>query len=151
MKLDKLPKIKTTGKKRVGRGYGSGRGGHTVGRGQKGQGARNKTALWFEGGQLPSIRRFPYVRGKRRFNTLEKDTIIINLKDLNRFEEGEVITLKSLVDSGLVGAQELEKNSVKVLGHGKLTKALTITLDTSAKAQEKIQKAGGKVDRGQAE
>ena len=67
MKLHQLTKTTTRSQKRRGRGYGSGVGGHTVGRGAKGQKARSNVSLWFEGGQLPLTKRLPFWRGKSRF------------------------------------------------------------------------------------
>ena len=84
MKLDKLPKTTSRKKKRVGRGYGSGKGGHTAGRGAKGQKARSKVKPWFEGGQANIIRRMAMQRGKGKFKA-RPGSIILNLKYLGYF------------------------------------------------------------------
>jgi large subunit ribosomal protein L15 len=149
MKLHNLTKTTSKKSKRLGRGYGSGVGGHTTTRGQKGQRSRSKIADWFEGGQLPQIRRFPFIRGKNRFKSLKKQTIEINLNSLNRFKANQTVDLKALVDTGLISQSELIQGQVKILGNGTLEKPLTVTLETSKKAQQKIEAAGGKVDRGQ--
>jgi ribosomal protein L15 len=79
MKLHQLPKTTTRAQKRLGRGYGSGKGGHTSSRGQKGDLARGSVPAWFEGGQLPQIRRFPFQRGKLRFKSLIPKPVLITL------------------------------------------------------------------------
>jgi large subunit ribosomal protein L15 len=146
MKLKKLPKTTKKSKKRVGRGYGSGKGGHTAGRGQKGQKSRSKVGLLFEGTKMRKslIRRLPMHRGKRKFKSLKQKPIIINVKYLNLFKSGTEVTIASLVKNGLV-AQEAEKVGVKILGDGKLEKKLKVFLPVSQGAKKKIEKAGGKV------
>ena len=89
MKLDQLPKITTKKKKRLGRGYGSGKGGHTVGRGAKGQKARGKVKLGFEGGQLPLIKRLPLKRGKGKFKSFKKKPLVVNVRFLNLLPKKE--------------------------------------------------------------
>lgn len=144
--LQTLPKTTVRPKKRLGHGYGSGKGGHTSGRGQKGQNSRNQVPIWFEGGQLPQIRRFPFIRGKSRFEPLHLKPIEINLGALDpKFKAGSEVTTKSLIEAGLVKKSELKFRPVKILGRGTLTKALTIKLPASSKAQAKIEAAGGKV------
>lgn len=131
-----------TARKRVGRGPGSGLG-KTSGRGQKGQNARSGggTRLGFEGGQTPIARRLPK-RGFTNFN--RKEYAIVNVKDLNRFEDGTTVTPALLKESGLV---KKELNGVKILGNGELTKKLTVCAAKFSKsAQEAIENAGGKVE-----
>ncbi len=130
-------------KKIVGRGQGSGLG-KTGGRGQKGQKARSGVSInpVFEGGQLPLYRRIP----KRGFSNAKFKTIYatINLGELNRFENGTVITPALLRDTGLVKKQY---NGIKVLGNGKLEKKLTIQANKfSTSALEKIKEAGSKAE-----
>lgn len=144
--LSDLPATTTKTKKRLGRGYGSGKGGHTVGRGAKGAKARGKTPIWFEGGQLPLIRRLPFRRGKGKFSPLGKGPVIINLRQLNRFTPHTVITLDSLITAGLVTADLGKTLGVKILGDGDLKVPLTLTLPTSATAAAKIKAAGGKIE-----
>ena len=130
-------------KKRVGRGPGSGLG-KTSGRGQKGQKARSGASInpVFEGGQLPLFRRVP----KRGFSNAKFKTVygVINVSDLNKFEDGTVVTPALLKDTGLLKKQE---DGVKVLGSGNLEKKLTIQANKfSANALEKIKKAGSKAE-----
>lgn len=142
--LHTLISIKETSQKRVGRGYGSGKGGHTSGRGQKGQKSRgsNKVALWFEGGQLPIIKRMPMIRGKSKFKALEP-TAEVNLSDLEKVE-ADVVTLDTLKLEKIID-QKFKK--AKIISGGKLTKKLTIKgLRTSKTALEAIQKSGGSVE-----
>jgi large subunit ribosomal protein L15 len=145
MKLHELEKNigATQRKKRVGRGPGSGLG-KTSGRGQKGQKARSGGSInpVFEGGQLPLYRRLP----KRGFTNAKFRTTyaVINLTDLNKFEDGTVVTPALLKDTGLVKKQY---DGVKVLGTGKLEKKLTIQANKfSASALEKIKEAGSKAE-----
>ena len=133
----------THAKKRVGRGSGSGLG-KTSGRGQKGQKARSGGSInpVFEGGQLPLYRRIP----KRGFTNAKFKTVyaVINLSDLNVFEDGTVVTPALLKDTGLVKNQ---LDGIKVLGNGKLEKKLTIQANKfSASALEKIKEAGSKAE-----
>lgn len=133
----------TTSRKRVGRGTGSGLG-KTSGKGHKGQNARSGGGVrpGFEGGQLPLFRRLP----KRGFSNARFKTeyAAINLSDLNRFEDGAVVTPELLKDMGLVKKQ---LDGIKVLGNGKLEKKLTVKAHKfSAKAQEEIEKLGGKIE-----
>lgn len=143
MELSKLPKLGRRSKKRVGRGYGSGKGGHTVGRGAKGNKARGKIPIWFEGGQLPLIRRLPFLRGKDRFGRLKPKSVVINLKALNLITKENEITIDTLVKYGLVKSDEAKKFGVKILGEGEIKRAMTILVPISKPAGEKIIKAGG--------
>ena len=145
MKLNELQSNigATHRKKRVGRGPGSGLG-KTSGRGQKGQKARSGGSInpVFEGGQLPLYRRIP----KRGFKNARFKTVyaVINLSDLNRFEDGTVVTPALLKDTGLVKKQY---EGIKVLGNGKLEKKLTIQASKfSESALEKIKEAGSKAE-----
>lgn len=145
MKLHELEKNigATHAKKRVGRGPGSGLG-KTSGRGQKGQKARSGGSInpVFEGGQLPLYRRIP----KRGFSNAKFKTVYatINVEDLNKFEDGTVVTPALLKDTGLVKKQ---LDGVKVLGNGKLEKKLTVQANKfSASALEKIKEAGSKAE-----
>ena len=130
-------------KKRLGSGRGSGLG-KTSGKGQKGQKARSgggKGAV-FEGGQLPLYRRLP----KRGFTNakFKVEYAVINLDDLNRFEDGTVVTPGLLKEVGLIKNQ---LDGIKVLGTGELTKKLTIQANKfSASALVKIEKSGSKAE-----
>ena len=123
---------------RVGRGHGSGNG-KTAGKGHKGQKARSGAPRpGFEGGQMPLYRRLPK-RGFTNRNT--KDIVSINITELNRFEDGTVVTIETLVENGVI---KNPKDGVKILGNGELTKKLTVKANAfSASAAEKIQVLGG--------
>ena len=127
---------------RVGRGSSSGNG-KTAGRGQKGQKARSGggTRLDFEGGQTPLFRRLP----KRGFTNINrKDYAIVNIDALNRFEDGAEVTPIVLVEAGLV---KDEKDGIKVLGNGEISKKLTVKAAKFSKsAEEAIKNAGGSVE-----
>ena len=130
-------------RKRVGRGVGSGLG-KTSGKGHKGQNARSGGGVrpGFEGGQLPLFRRLP----KRGFkNALFKIRYaVINLSDLDKFEDGAVVTPELLKEMGLIKKQ---LDGVKVLGNGKLTKKLTVKANKfSDAALREIEKTGGKAE-----
>ena len=146
MKLNELkpPKNSTRPKKRVGRGEGSGWG-KTSGRGHKGQKARSGVSIpaWFEGGQMPLVRRMPK-RGPRRtaHNRVEYD--VVNIKALNRFENGTVITPEVLRSAKIIHNKKVK---VKILGDGVLEKQLTIQVHHFSKsAIEKIESMGGKAE-----
>ena len=123
---------------RVGRGHGSGNG-KTAGKGHKGQKARSGAPrIGFEGGQMPLYRRLPK-RGFTNRNT--KDIVSINITELNKFEDGAVVTIETLVENGVI---KNPKDGVKILGNGELTKKLTVKANAfSASAAEKIQALGG--------
>lgn len=123
---------------RKGQGLGSGNG-KTAGKGQKGQGAHAHTKKrGFEGGQMPLARRLP----KYGFKNLARvEKAIVNVALLDNFEEGSVIDPKILVEKGLVKS---DKNGIKILGSGKLSKKLTVKAHAfSASAKEAIEAAGG--------
>ena len=127
---------------RLGRGSGSGNG-KTSGRGQKGQKARSggKVRLGFEGGQTPLYRRIP----KRGFTNINrKEYAIVNIDDLNVFEDGAEVTPEALVEAGLV---KNTKKAIKVLGAGELERKLTVkAAKFSATAKEAIEAAGGTIE-----
>ena len=145
MDLSNLPKLKgkTRKAKRVGRGYGSGKGGHTVGRGSKGLKARGKVPLGFEGGQLPLYKRLPHKKGFSR--AFSKEVGILNVGDLDRWDEKRTVNPENLLGAGLIDS--IPKGGVKILGDGELEKKLTVKrVKLSESAKEKILKAGGKVE-----
>ena len=128
--------------KRLGRGQGSGQG-KTAGKGHKGQNARSGggVALGFEGGQTPIYRRIP----KRGFTNIHRiEYAIVNIEQLNRFENGVEITPELLIESGIV---KKELNGIKILGVGTLEKKLTVKAHKFSKsAVTLIEQAGGKVE-----
>lgn len=128
--------------KRLGRGQGSGQG-KTAGKGHKGQGARSGggVALGFEGGQTPIYRRIP----KRGFTNVNRvEYAIVNVEQLNRFENGVEVSPELLIEAGLV---KKEYNGIKILGVGTLGKKLTVKAHKFSKsAVTLIEQAGGKVE-----
>ena len=127
-------------RKRVGRGPGST--GKTSGKGHKGQNSRagGGVSPWFEGGQTALKLRAP----KRGFKSRNKEVFdLINIKDLNRFSEGDVITPEEFISSGLAG----RKNPIKILGQGELERKLTVKAHAfSQSAIKKIEDKGGKAE-----
>ena len=133
------PSGATHRRKIVGRGPSSGHG-KTSTRGHKGQKARSKVALWFEGGQMPLTRRVP----KRGFTSvLKQRSQIVNVKDLNIFQKDVVVVgPELLIKTGLVK----KKGKIKILGKGKLNLALEVKAHQfSQEAEKKIKEAGGKI------
>ena len=143
MKINELkpPKNSRHSKKRVGRGHGSGLG-KTCGRGHKGQKSRSGVSIpaWFEGGQMPLVRRIPK-SGPRRTGHVRIEYSVVNIQTLNTFEDGATVSLKTMFESGIVKG----KNSkVKVLGDGEIEKKLTVQAHKFSKiAVEKIEAVGG--------
>ena len=139
----RAPKKANTGRKRVGRGMGSGMG-KTSTRGHKGQGSRSGFSLMrgFEGGQMPLHRRLP----KRGFiNIFRTEYTVVNLDRIAEQIEGQAITEIGLGDYIKLGLSSSKKALIKILGSGELTAALTIHAHKFSKsAVEKIEKAGGK-------
>ncbi len=129
-------------RKRLGRGTGSGLG-KTSGKGHKGAKARSGhgKGVYFEGGQIPLVRRLP----KRGFtNIFAEEYAAVNVSALEAFENGSVVDIATLTEKGLV-----RKNmcGLKILGNGDLTKQLTVKADKfSASAKEKIEAVGGKAE-----
>lgn len=123
---------------RKGRGHASGNG-KTAGYGHKGQKARSGAPRpGFEGGQMPLYRRLP----KRGFTNINrKEYVAINVDMLNRFEEGAVVDINTLFDTGIINK---ELDGVKVLGRGEITKKLTVKANAfSESAKQKIEACGG--------
>jgi len=142
-----MKKVKLGSKKRVGRGYGSGRGGHTSGRGTKGQKARASVGVLFEGVKIRKslLHRLPFVRGKDRFRPKPKP-LVINLDVLNIFKDGTKVDIETLSKAGVFRLSDAKKYGVKILGGGKLERKLIVCLPVSGSAKEKIEKSGGKVE-----
>ena len=140
MKLNELSNANATARKRVGRGPGSGTG-KTSGKGHKGQNARSGGGVrpGFEGGQLPLFRRLP----KRGFSNamFKVEYATINVSDLEKFEDGAVVTPELLKEMGILKKQ---LSGVKVLGNGELTKKLTVKANRfTNSAITKIEELGG--------
>ena len=131
-------------RKRVGRGYGSGRGGHESGRGTKGQNSRSGggVRLGFEGGQTPIWMRFPK-RGFRNFTRTEYGCVNVDTLD-ERFDANAEIGLDSLLETGILKGRI---EHLKILGRGELTKPLVVRAHRfTAEAKRKIEAAGGKAE-----
>lgn len=141
--LNKLVSITSKSNKRLGRGIGSGKGGHTSSRGQKGQRSRQgaNIPLWFEGGQLPFIKRLPMLRGKHRLNVV-RPTAEVTLAEINAMK-AEVITLDTLKLEKVISPR---MNKAKIINSGKLSRKVSVqgikVTQTAAKA---ITAAGGTV------
>ena len=144
MKLHELSPAEGSAVKawRVGRGTGSGNG-KTAGKGHKGQNARSGGGVrpGFEGGQIPLYRKLP----KRGFhNKFAKTYSIVNVDVFNKFEDGAVVDLATLMEKKIV---RKANDGLKVLGNGEITKKITVKAAVfSATAKEKIEAAGGKIE-----
>ena len=144
MKLHELSPAEGSAKSawRKGRGPGSGNG-KTAGKGHKGQNARSGGGVrpGFEGGQIPLYRKLP----KRGFtNRFAKNYAIVNVSDLNCFEDGAIIDVEALLAAKII---RKPLDGLKVLGNGEITKKLTVKAAVfSATAKEKIEAAGGKTE-----
>ena len=141
-----MKKTVTKGKKRLGRGYGSGKGGHTSSRGQKGQKSRTSLNILFEGVKFKKsyYKRLPLRRGKGKFKSRSKP-LVVKIAYLEVFPSGSKVNVDSLIAKGIVRESDAKKYGVKVLGNGECKKKLTIEVPISKSAAKKIEKAGGKV------
>ncbi|ANZ57941.1 50S ribosomal protein L15 [Fructilactobacillus lindneri] len=141
MKLHELKFAEGSRGERTRKGRGRSSKGKTSGRGQKGQKARGKTRLGFEGGQMPLYRRIP----KRGFTNIHrKDIVIVNVNELNSFDNGAEVTPEVLIETGII---KNAKDGVKILGEGKLEKKLNVKANKfSESAKKAIEDAGGKAE-----
>lgn len=142
MNLSQLPSLVRRPKKRLGRGHGSGRV-KTSGRGTKGQKARGKVRMGFEGGQSSLVKRLPYLRGKGRNNSSKPKAFPIAMTKLNVLPKGTIVSLETLKKYRMIGDRV---SRVKLLGSGVVSVALIIKVPCSASAKEAIIKAGGSVE-----
>jgi large subunit ribosomal protein L15 len=146
--LSKLNKITQKSARRRGRGIGSGLGGHTAGRGQKGDKARGKTSLGFIGTKNKKswIKRLPFLKGKNRLQN-RKNIVIFNLDQLEKwFKQDDLVDVNSLSKKSKIALKKLN-SIVKILSGGKLTKALKFKgVLFSQAAKKKIISANGKID-----
>lgn len=143
MQLHTLSKATKTKKKRLGLGHGSGRG-KTSGRGTKGQKARGKIKLSFEGGGLPLIKRLPFLRGRGKNKGLRVTPFVVSLSALNMLPKNSTVTVELLIKHAFV-PRHAKKHGVKILSTGDITIPLIVTVPVSKKALEKIQNAKGSV------
>lgn len=118
--------------KRLGRGYGSGKGGHTSGRGQKGQKSRTDVHVLFEGLKVKksTIKKFPLLRGKGKFLAKIKP-ITINVSKLDMFKKGDTVSIETLIKNKIVSKVDAYKYGVKVLGNSELKKDLKFEVPVS--------------------
>lgn len=144
MNLTILPKITAKRKKRLGQGLGSGHG-KTSGRGTKGQKARRSIKLSFEGGALPLIKRLPALRGKFRNKVFRLKALAINLGQLSFLPKNTKVDIETLIKHNIVD-KDARKLGVKILSNGEVSIPLTVSVLVSAKAREKIEKAGGTIE-----
>jgi len=145
--LNSLSKSTQKSSKRRGRGYGSGVGGHTTGRGAKGDKVRGKTRITFDGTKIKKgwIKRLPFLRGKHR--TLKRSqTVIFNFDQIDKwYQTGETVNLKTLAKKSGISIADIT-SKVKILSRGKLTKSLTFQeVSISKSAQAQITLLGGKI------
>lgn len=132
-------------RKRVGRGMASGKG-KTSGRGMKGQGARSGGGKgpYFEGGQLPLVRRLPFRRGFTNIHRVEYKPVNLDRLQEKFGESGQEVTPETLVEAGIIKRSD---KAVAILGNGEVTAALTVKAHRFSKsAKEKIEAAGGAVE-----
>lgn len=142
MQLSRRSKIVTKAKRRLGRGYGSGRA-KTSGRGTKGQKARGRIRQGFEGGQLALVKRLPYLRGKGRNRSRSETLLPVALDALDRLPGDSVVTVEFLVKHGIIQGKTTQ---VKILANGTLSKRLTVRVPCSVSAKKAIEQAGGTVE-----
>jgi large subunit ribosomal protein L15 len=128
--------------KRLGRGYGSTRGGHTVGRGTKGQKARSKVPLGFEGGQVPLYKKIPQIAGF--INHGARKVAAISLERLNVFDEGAVVTPASLKEKNIL--RKIPRGGIKILATGKLNKKLVLEgFSYSVSSRALVESSGSEI------
>lgn len=118
--------------KRLGRGYGSGKGGHTSSRGQKGQKTRSKIHILFEGLKVKksTLKKFPLLRGRGKFLAKTK-AIIIDINKLSVFKKGDKVTIDSLIEKKLVSKADAYKYGVKIVGQSPIKKDLEFLVPTT--------------------
>lgn len=146
--LSNLSKTTQKPARRCGRGIGSGLGGHTSGRGQKGAKSRGKIKLTFDGTKIKKgwIKRLPFLRGKNRLNN-QKNIINFNLSQLDKwYQDGDVVDINSLTQKTHIALKKLNAN-VKILSAGEINKKINIKgILVSKIAHKKIITAGGKIE-----
>ncbi|MFH1561595.1 MAG: uL15 family ribosomal protein [Patescibacteria group bacterium] len=148
MTLNNLPKTTVKKKKRLGRGYGSTKGGHTVGRGAKGDKARGSSGLLFAGTKSKKswLKRLPLWRGKGRHQPVTASPISLFLSQIeNQFKAGETVSLDSLVKKGIISSRQRSRG-VKLLAKGQIKQKLVVSVPCSGKLNRQITKLGGKLD-----
>ncbi len=145
--LKTLTKIVDKPAKRLGRGTGSGKGNHTVGRGSKGQRSRKsgQAPAWFEGGQLPLIKRLPMLRGKKRFNVLDP-AAAVSLSEIDKMK-ADIITLDTLKLEKVI---EGRFRKAKIINNGTLSRKVIVRgIPVSKNAATIIEQQGGTIEAAQ--
>lgn len=129
----------------VGRGRGTGKGGHTTGRGNKGQLARERIHILFEGSKFKKslIKRLPFIRGRSKNKSAQSKPAVLQLGSLVKWPKSIPVTVKNLIERKVVRANT---KSVKILGTAKLEHELDVKVPVSASAKSAIEKAGGKIE-----
>jgi large subunit ribosomal protein L15 len=138
MDLTRMPKITKRTAKRVGRGIGSGKGGHTSGRGTKGQKARGTINFGFEGTKTKKslVKRLPFLRGRNKLKPWTQKAEIVNVRDLADWPANTPVTIENLVKRGLIGENT---HRVKILALGTAGKTLKVMVPVSKRAAEKLK------------
>lgn len=146
--LSNLTKITQKPARRCGRGIGSGLGGHTSGRGSKGDKARGKVKLTFDGTKIKKgwIKRLPFLRGKHRLNN-QKNIVTFNLSQLDKwFQSGDLVDINTLSQKTKISLKRLNA-TVKILSFGEITKKIDVKgVLLSKVAHKKIITAGGNIE-----
>lgn len=141
----KLIKLTTKKMKIVGRGRGTGKGGHTTGRGNKGQLARERIHILFEGSKFKKslIKRLPFIRGRSKNKSAQNKPVVLSVESLIKWPKSIPVNLKNLIERKLV---KPNTGSVKILGTAKLEHELNVKVAVSKSAKTAIEKAGGKIE-----
>lgn len=141
----KLIKLTSKKMKIVGRGRGTGKGGHTTGRGNKGQLARERIHILFEGSKFKKslIKRLPFIRGRSKNKSAQNKPVVLSLESLVKWPKSIPVNLKNLVERKLI---KPNTKSVKILGTAKLDHAIDVKVLVSKSAKTAIEKAGGKIE-----
>lgn len=147
MELNNLPKLVERPFKRVGRGIGSGKGGHTSSRGQKGQKSRGSVAVMFEGTKSKKsfIKRLPLLRGRGKQQAWGVKLIAIGLEQLADWPEKLPVTGENLAKKEII--KDYNGEEIKILSNGEIHQVLDVRVRVSKQAGEKIVKAGGKISK----
>jgi len=144
MQLHSLTQIVEKRLRRLGQGHGSGRV-KTAGRGTKGQNARGKRSLSFEGGALPLTKRLPFLRGKNRNKVFVNTPVILDVTKLAILPKDSKVDVALLIKHKLVDAKQATHDGVKILGKNELSVSLNVMLPVSKSAAHSIENAGGTV------
>lgn len=144
--MNDLPKVVTRRKKRLGRGYGSGKGGHTSSRGTKGQRSRSGISIIFEGIKMRKsfIKRLPVLRGEEKLKA-KNNKVEVKTQYLNLFKKGEEVTVDTLIEKGIL-SKDARRSKIKLISGGNVDIALKVKIAATKGATDLVEKAGGKVE-----